>query len=277
MSKSVIKVAGMSFLALALSAPVYAADTSEKMKQRAAETEQQAEQQMQQAEQELKQAGTEDREEMREELADAQELIKESARVVEQLRSDPDTREALKQAKAVFIAPDYGRAGLGIGGAGGQGVLIANNGGSWSNPAFYNIGSASLGLEAGVEAGAIAFLVMSDKGLDGFREQHNFSLNADAGITIVNWSKRAQASAGKGADVIAWSDTEGLYGDLAVSVTDIFWDDEANRAYYSPTASAQDVLSGKAKPQQESKVLQSEFSALESEPASGAQKPQQKQ
>lgn len=210
-------------------------------------------------------------EERAEEQKNAKETAQEAAQVVQKLRADAETRNALSQAKAVFIVPDYGRAALGVGGAGGQGVLVANNNGTWSAPAFYNIGSLSLGLAAGAEAGSIAFLIMNDKATEGFREDNNFSLNADAGITIVNWSKRGQASAGKGADVVAWSDTKGLYGDLAVSVADIMWDDEANMAYYQRNVTANDIISGSLQDPMASSPLKSEFSALESgAPASGS-------
>jgi lipid-binding SYLF domain-containing protein len=131
----------------------------------------------------------------------------------------------------VFIVPDYGRAALGVGGAAGQGVLVANNDGRWSSPAFYNIGAINIGLQAGAEAGSIAFLVMSDDAMQNFEEENNFSLDADAGLTIVDYSKRAQANLGKGADVVVWSDTKGLLGELAISVADIMWDNEANQAF----------------------------------------------
>lgn len=264
MKKHVITVAGMSFLSLALSAPVIAAQDADKMQhEQDSRMEQSADQHMQQS------AQTSTPGAASEEMANAQELVTEAARVAEQLRTNPETREALKQAKGVLIVPDYGRAALGVGGAGGQGVLVVNNDGTWSSPAFYNIGTVNLGLQAGAEAGSIAFLVMTDKALAGFEEGHNFSLNADAGLTIVNWSKRAQASVGKGADVIAWSDTEGLYGDLAVSVSDIFMDEEANQAYYGQTANAKDIISGNVQAPEGDTPLQSEFSALESAPEGG--------
>ncbi len=238
MYKRSITVIGASFLCAALSGPVLAAQSAaDNSNSNIAATE---------------------------ESSNATEIVREASDVVQKLKADPQTRDALKQAKAVYIVPDYGRAGLGVGGAGGQGVLIANNNGTWSAPAFYNIGTVSLGLEAGVSGGSVAFLIMSDKALDGFRNQNNFSLNADAGLTIVNWSHRKQASAGKGADVIAWSDTKGLYGDLAVSATDIFWDDGANKAYYQKSASARDIISGNVKAPESANKLQSEFSALES-------------
>ena len=200
------------------------------------------------------------------EYANAKSTADEAAQVVQQMKSDPEIRQALSNAKAVFIVPDYGRAALGVGGAGGQGVLVANINGTWSAPAFYNVGSLTLGLAAGVEAGSVAFILMSDKALEGFKDDNNFSLNADAGLTVANWSKRGQASAGKGEDVIAWSGTKGLYGDLAVSVADIIWDEEANAAYYQKTVVANDILTGTVQDPLTSSALKSEFSALETAP-----------
>lgn len=207
------------------------------------------------------------------ELASAKETVKGAADVVQQLRSDPETRQTLQQAEAVFIVPDFGKAGIGIGASGGEGVLVTNNEGRWSAPAFYNIGSVSLGLQAGVEAGSIAFFLMSQEAVDEFRNKNNFSLSADAGLTVINWSARAQAS---GADVIAWADTEGLYGELAVRASDIFWDQEANNAYYQQTANAGDIISGRVKAPGPASQLEAEFSALESEPASQKSKPMKK-
>ena len=206
-------------------------------------------------------------------LSNAKETVQEAAQVVQQLKSDPRTKDVLGQAKAVFIVPNYGRASLGVGGAGGQGVLVANNDGTWSAPAFYNIGAVNAGLQAGVEAGSIAFLVMSDKALEGFRKENNFSLNADAGLTIVNFSKRGQISAGRGADIIVWTGTKGLYGDLAVNVTDIFWDNDANRAYYQQTVDASDIINGTVKEPIAESPLKSEFSALEFRSSPNANSP----
>jgi lipid-binding SYLF domain-containing protein len=197
------------------------------------------------------------------ELANARETVQEAAHVVQQLKSEPRTKGMLSEAKAVFVVPDYGRASLGIGGAGGQGVLVTNNEGTWSGPAFYNIGAITAGLQAGVEAGPIAFLVMTDKSLAGFSKEHNFSLNADAGLTIVNYSRRDQFTPGKGADVIVWTGTKGLHGDLAVSVSDIIWDKQANRAYYQRMVDAGDIINGEVKDPMPGSPLKSEFSALE--------------
>ncbi len=200
-----------------------------------------------------------------EEKAEAKDLVQNAAKVVQKIKSDEDARGALSQAKAVYLVPKYGRAALWIGGAGGQGVLITKHGDTWSSPAFYNMGAISAGFAAGIEGGSIAFMIMSDQALEGFRKEHNFALNADAGLTIVNLSARGQASAGKGADVVVWSDTAGLYGDVAISVSDIFWDDEANHAYYNRDVAAADIMQGMVKDPVAEDPLRSEFSALETD------------
>lgn len=203
---------------------------------------------------------------------DAAKTVQAAADVVHKLSTNPDTKETLKQAKGVFIVPNYGKAALGIGGAGGEGVLVANNNGTWSAPAFYQTGAISLGLQAGVTGGSIALFVMTDKALDEFRNRNNFSLSADAGLSIINWSARGQVSS---ADVIAWTDTKGLYGNLAVSVSDIVWDSGANQAYYSKSANAKDIISGKVKAPASANKLKSEFSALESGASSQSDEPSQ--
>lgn len=177
-------------------------------------------------------------------LADATDQVNEAAKVVQQMKSDPQVNKLMQQAKAIFIVPDYGRAGLVIGGQGGEGVLVARNRGKWSGPVFYHLGGVSIGAQAGAAAGSIAMLLMNDKAVNSFRQNNNFSLNVDAGLSIINYSARAQGSAGNG-DVIVWSGTEGAYAGATVGVTDIHPDDADNRAFYRKSVSAQDIISGK--------------------------------
>jgi lipid-binding SYLF domain-containing protein len=71
-------------------------------------------------------------------------------------------------------------------------------------------------------------------------------LNANAGLTVVNYSAHTQASAGKG-DVIVWADTEGLFAGASIGVSGIIRDEDENRAYYDKSISVEQVLSGVAK------------------------------
>lgn len=192
-----------------------------------------------------------------EEKKNAKALLNEAAGTVEQMKADEELSGMLEKAKGIFIIPDYGQAAAVVGARGGQGVMLAQDDGSWSGPAFYNMGSISVGAQAGVEAGQLAMLLMTDKALESFKQQNNFSLNADAGFTIINWSGDAQASYGKG-DVIVWSDTEGLLGSGAVSVSDINADTEANMAYYGEdrAKNPRAIIEGEVESSEDNRVSQ---------------------
>jgi lipid-binding SYLF domain-containing protein len=136
---------------------------------------------------------------------------------------------------------------VGIGGSGGSGVLLVKRGEDWSDPAFYNIGSIGIGAQIGAEAGSIAMVLNNDKAVNSFMKPNNFSLSADAGLTVVDWSKMAQGSVGAG-DVVVWSSTKGLFGDVAaINVNDVRFNKSLTNAYYHETVSAKDVIGGKAK------------------------------
>jgi SH3 domain-containing YSC84-like protein 1 len=177
---------------------------------------------------------------------DAAQQVSESAKVVRQMERDAGMKQLLQQAQGVFIVPRYTRAALGVGGRGGEGMLLVKQNGKWSDPAFYNLGGISAGLQAGVETGSIALVLNNQKAVNSFMKENNWSLNADAGLTVATWSRKAQASAGKG-DVTAWANTEGLFGDAAVSVTDINFDKDETTAFYGKQVALQDIFSGKVK------------------------------
>jgi lipid-binding SYLF domain-containing protein/predicted lipoprotein with Yx(FWY)xxD motif len=180
-------------------------------------------------------------------LEEDKQLLTEAVKVVDQMTDDPELAVLMHKAKGVYLIPNFGRAGLIIGGRGGDGVAMFQRNGEWSNPAFFNFGAVSFGLQAGASGGSAAFLLMTEESLDEFQEGNVFSINAEAGLTIIDYSENAQASYGKG-DIIFWTNTEGAYAGASASLSDIAWDDDSNAALYGPDADAADVLGGKAEP-----------------------------
>lgn len=53
----------------------------------------------------------------------------------------------------------------------------------WSGPAFYTIGEASLGLQAGGDASEVVLLVMTERGVAALLS-NSAKLGADAGIAV---------------------------------------------------------------------------------------------
>lgn len=171
------------------------------------------------------------------------DTVREAASVVEQMKKDPEIKDLLRNAKGVFIAPDYARAAFGVGGQGGEGVLLVKQDGKWGEPAFFDFGGASAGAQAGVEAGSLAMILNTQKAVDKFKGENNWSLNAQADLTVVNWSGKKQISAGK--DVVLWSDTEGLFAGGEITVTDIHYDGDETASYYGKKqVSLNDVIQG---------------------------------
>src|SRR5580704_13751157 len=95
--------------------------------------------------------------------SDQTEVLAQATRTVVNLKHDPSFAQAhdmLRHARAVLIIPKLVKGGFIFGAEGGDGVLLERRGGHWSQPAFYTLGSASFGLQAGLEEAQIVLLIM---------------------------------------------------------------------------------------------------------------------
>lgn len=179
------------------------------------------------------------------ELADAQDRIREAIQVVQRMKADARLAPLLERAQGVFILPTYARAALGVGVQGGKGVLVTRQGEQFGNPVFYSMGGVSVGPQAGGAAGELALLLMTERAVQRFRSDRNFSLTADAGLTVGDSTARSHASTGKVQDVLVWSGTRGAYAGGSFGVHDIVVDAAANRAYYGRDATPLAILGGR--------------------------------
>jgi lipid-binding SYLF domain-containing protein len=172
----------------------------------------------------------------------AYKRVSDAVGVVHKMANETGMADLLGQALGVYIVPSYGRAALGVGAAGGSGVLIVKRAdGAWGNPAFFNTGGVSIGLQAGAEGGPIALLLMNPKAVDSFRKKNNFSVSADAGLTVVNYARVASGTVS--GDVIAWSGNKGLFGNAAtIAVNDVRFNARLTDAYYGKPTTAQQAL-----------------------------------
>ena len=151
----------------------------------------------------------------------AQQLVNDATQTVQKIKADSRFDNMLKQSKGVFIMPNVVQGAFIVGAKGAQGVLLKHNSdGTWSNPAFLTIGSISVGAQAGGKAGPAAMILMTNKALNDFTQSNNFSLNANAGLTVVNYSAKGQAPVGKG-DIVVWSDQSGVFAGVNLSGADV--------------------------------------------------------
>jgi lipid-binding SYLF domain-containing protein len=177
------------------------------------------------------------------------ELLDRSARTIEHMKVDPAferARSMMKDAKAVLVVPSLVKGGFIFGAEGGSGVLMSKTDANWSPPAFYTLGSASFGLQAGLEQAEIVMLIMSDKALQAVTSAE-FKVGAGAGLTLVNLSAGAEAATppNLSGDIIIWTSAKGLYGGFTLNGSVVKARDEWNTAFYGKPASVSDILANR--------------------------------
>ncbi len=179
----------------------------------------------------------------------SQQVTVDGARkVLADLRHDKEFGNAsslLHRARAVLIVPKLIKGGFFIGGEGGDGVLMARTSAGWSEPAFYALGSASFGLQVGLEQSEVVMLIMSQKALDGVLA-NNFKLGAQAGVTVVTLGSGVEGAltGAQVPDVVVWSSSTGAYGGLTVDGSIIKGEPNEDSAYYRRSVDSRDVLFG---------------------------------
>ncbi len=170
-------------------------------------------------------------------------------------------RDLLKKAKAVAIFPGMLKAGFIIGGEGGTGVvLMRHKDGSFSPPAFYTMGGASLGLQIGASSTDLILVVMKKKGLEGIlKNQVKFGAGVSAAVGPLGRSASAGlTAAAKDADVLSYSWSKGLFAGVALDGMGMEYDKETSKNYYGKSLGVRDILEkGKAKPPKTAQKLMS--------------------
>jgi lipid-binding SYLF domain-containing protein len=179
--------------------------------------------------------------------SDQQDLIDRATTTVQVLRREENFREPiaslLSRAKAVLIFPGLFKAGFILGAQGGSGVLVARGqDGTWGPPAFYTLGSGSLGLQIGAQASEVMFIVMTDGGLNKLLN-NSMKFGADASVAIgpIGGGIAAATTANLNADIYAYSRAQGLFVGGAFEGSVINVREEWDRDYYGVDATARGI------------------------------------
>jgi SH3 domain-containing YSC84-like protein 1 len=172
---------------------------------------------------------------------DAQKEVTASGQTVDNFIADPELtwfHEHAKEAKGVFVCSTVVKAGFIIGGSGGRCVFVAKGDHGWTGPAFYTIGTASIGFQAGAEKSEIILLAMTQKAVDSLMSS-SFKLAGEASVSA------GPVGVGTGAtatDFLSFSRSKGLYGGVNVSGAVIKPTDDYNKAYYGKAVSPIDII-----------------------------------
>jgi lipid-binding SYLF domain-containing protein len=179
--------------------------------------------------------------------SDQQTLVDRARITINDLRHDQafgNAKELMKTARAVLIVPRLYKGGFFVGGEGGNGVLLARQAnGGWSEPAFYGIGSASFGLQIGLQQSEMVIFVMNQKALDAVMTDQ-FKVGANAGIAVATLGSGVEGATtgAAGADIVTWASSSGAYAGISINGSIIKPLPEENAAYYGHAATPQQIV-----------------------------------
>jgi lipid-binding SYLF domain-containing protein len=177
-----------------------------------------------------------------------QALVDRATLAVQELMSTGERTEDaigfLRRARAVMVCPRVFRAGFILGGEGGSCVLVGRDGaGSWSSPAFYGLGSGSVGLQIGVQDAMVAMMIMTERGLQAVMDSQ-FKIGADASLALATIGGGIQGSttAAAGPDIVAIAKSRGLFAGISLSGSVLSYRPESAGTYYGRQYSARQIV-----------------------------------
>lgn len=178
--------------------------------------------------------------------AEQQQVVDKAKMTLERLLADPSVGPALRdyrsETKALFVVPQFIRGAFIFGGAGGHGVLLVRDDETkkWSEPAFYNIGSASFGLQVGGDVSEIIFVVRTQKGLEEFYRSE-FKIGLDSSMALGPVGEGGSLK-GITADMIGYAKKKGAYAGMSVDGSIVTVSDDSNAAYYGKSVRPTDIV-----------------------------------
>lgn len=91
--------------------------------------------------------------------------------------------EFLKSAKGVLVFPSVLKAGFGIGGEYGEGVLRV----AGENVAYYSTAAASIGFQLGAQSKSVVLVFMEKAALKSFTDSSGWKAGVDGSVALVKW------------------------------------------------------------------------------------------
>jgi lipid-binding SYLF domain-containing protein len=186
----------------------------------------------------------------KEQAAEADRAV-QAAYVLTEVMNIPENaipEQLMARAHGIAVIPHVVKGAFGIGGQWGKGLMSQRReDGSWSPPAYIEIGGGSFGLQIGVQAVDIVLVFTDEDGLKGLLKD-KLKLGADASVTAGPVGRKAEV----GTDILlrsavfAYSRSKGLFAGISLDGSVVAIDDGANRAIYGKSLKGEQILLGNA-------------------------------
>lgn len=174
-------------------------------------------------------------------VADSADVLDQFLRIPEQ--SIPPA--LLARAYAVAVVPGVVRIGFGLGARRGKGILVVRqDDGSWSNPAFITLTGGSFGFQAGVQRTDVVLVFKTRRGVDNITNG-KLTLGADASVAAgpVGRSVEGATDIRFQAEIVSYSRARGIFAGVSFAGSGVTMDRKSNAAFYSsPTMTPENIF-----------------------------------
>jgi lipid-binding SYLF domain-containing protein len=182
--------------------------------------------------------------------ADLQDDVDQAATIIERFQGVPEKaipQAVLKDAKGLAVMTVI-KAGFGISGRGGKGVVVARLKNGWSGPSAIGTGGAGFGFQIGAEVTEFVMILNTDEAVKAFSRDVNITLGGDISVAAGPIGRHVEAGVTPVAAIYTYSRSQGLFAGISLEGTVIGTRNDANAAYYGRSVTPEEILSGKVSP-----------------------------
>ncbi|HHY10725.1 MAG TPA: lipid-binding SYLF domain-containing protein [Firmicutes bacterium] len=202
------------------------------------------------------------------------ELIADAVLVLREMADQPDSehlQSMLKSAYGVAIFPSVVKAGLGLGGRFGDGLILEydRRAGIWHGPYFVSLRGLSYGFQIGLQSTALVLVVTSERGMASLKEE-KITLGGNLSIAAGPLGRSAEAGTDlkMKASIYSYSISKGAFVGASLEGAAIRNKTNANHIYWGRKLSPGDILSNKAAGE-DIKELLDELNSIIAQPTGG--------
>ena len=181
--------------------------------------------------------------------ANEQDEVDRAVATIQAFRDMPEKSippEVLRHARGVAILTVY-KAGFGVSGRGGTGVVVARTGKGWSGPSSIGTGGAGFGFQIGASETEFIYILNTREAVEAFSHGGNVQFGGDISVAAGPLGRTAEGDITPVAAVYAYSRSQGLFAGVSLEGTVIGARDETNADYYGRPVTPGQILSGKVK------------------------------
>jgi len=176
--------------------------------------------------------------------------VDQAATIIERFQAVPEKaipQAVLKDARGLAIMTVI-KAGFGISGRGGTGVVVARTKNGWSGPSAIGTGGAGFGFQIGAEVTEFVMILNTDAAVQAFSHDVNVTLGGDISVAAGPIGRTASVAVTPVAAIYTYSRSQGAFAGISLEGTVIGTRNDANTEYYGRPMTPEEILSGKVPP-----------------------------